>query len=106
MEEDSGTVFWPFSFFRFGCKVKFDPECPNVASVGKVHITAMRHTAGFQQYGAFLLPDDDVLNGETVGCYGVKPSRLAFSTALSMSLRYFLFSSVAPWAHTSLRCLS
>ena len=64
MEEDSGTVFWPFSFFRFGCKVKFDPECPNVASVGKVYITAMRHTAGFQQYGAFLQPDGGILNGE------------------------------------------
>jgi hypothetical protein len=54
MEEDFDTGFWPFSFFRFGCKVKFDPECLNVASVGKVHITEMRHTAGFQQYGALL----------------------------------------------------
>lgn len=48
----------------------------------------MRHTAGFQQYGALSMPDDDVLNGETAGCYKAKSSRLAFSTALSMSRLY------------------
>lgn len=48
----------------------------------------MRHTAGFQQHGALSMPDNDVLNGETAGCYKAKSSRLAFSTALSMSRRY------------------
>ena len=47
----------------------------------------MRHTAGFQQYGAWLWLVYVVLNGETAGGYGVQFSFLALSTALSMALR-------------------
>lgn len=47
----------------------------------------MRHTAGFQQYGAWLWLVYVVLNGETAGGYGVRFSFLALSTALSMALR-------------------
>ena len=74
--------------------------------MGKLHKKEMRHTAGFQQYIAWLRLVYVVLNGETAGGYGVLFSLRAFSMALSMDLRYSRFSLVAPYAHTSLRCLS
>lgn len=74
--------------------------------MGKVYKTAVRHTAGIQQYGTLPLWEDVISNGVSAGSYGVLLNLLAFSMALSTDLRYSMFSFVAALLQTSLRCLS